>query len=103
MYLKYLLTRINDESEVVIAFSAIFATDPPDIAHLSIEDNTSVIPFDHLPADIQLNILEQRSRDVRIGTNTIFDSVKDLIDVLTSSKSPFLVSLHLIINGRRYK
>jgi hypothetical protein len=85
------MTRINDESEVAIAFSVVFATDPPDtpdITRLSIKDNASTIPFDHLAADIQLNILEQRSRDVRISTDIIRDSVKKLVDVLASGNNP---------------
>ena len=95
-YQQYLTKRISDTREAGIAFVG----DMPEIAHLSVNDNedassltkvnpfitsadASFTPFDHLPIDLQIDILEQRQRDVCIGTNLIWENVSSLIDVLT--------------------
>jgi hypothetical protein len=89
IYLQYLINRISDTRQVKIDFDNL-----PDIESLSVSgsqdpssastkavDNT---PFDKLSINIQMDILEQRQKDARIGMQAAWASLSRLIDLLTS-------------------
>lgn len=86
MYLHYLVERVHRSDRVLIEFS-----DLPDLQSLSMSDNeprtASPTPdFDGQPYELQIQVLDLRLKDARIGTEPIRETLKNLIYQLTFGK-----------------
>lgn len=93
-YLQYLTKRIYGTAPVPIKF-----TDPPSIENLSLSEEAlppppkkqAEWPFKDLPLDTQLQILERRLEDARIGTEALWAGLNELIIRITSGRYSQLV------------
>ena len=90
MYAQYLVKRVRNTDTVHIEF-----TDLPSIARLSMGDSVPAPPlneplkppFQDQPLEIQLQILEWRLKDARLGVGAIWTTLVELTFTLTSGKT----------------
>lgn len=89
MYLQYVVKRVHNTAPVHIEF-----TNLPNIANLSLSDKAPAPsikepldpPFQDLSLEFQLQILERRLKDARLGVEAIWTTLNELTFMLTSGK-----------------
>lgn len=89
MYVQYLVKRVHNTDPVHIEFTGL-----PNIARLSLSDNAAAPslkepldpPFQYLSLGTQLQTLEQRLKDARLGVEAIWTTLIELTFTLTSGK-----------------